>query len=249
MNLLKYLYYVIGTYLTDLRIRKLTGQIPPEYTPKVVVVGYGRHGKDTVTELLGKYGLKGLSTSKLLAESVVYPVLKDKYPNVEACYNDRHNHRELWFNIIKDAAKDDLGRIAELVFRRNNIYCGIRDIDQLREAWYTGLVDVTFWVDASGRMPPEGSESCTVRARDADYSICNNGSLKALEYNTAKAYLHFLERYLVTIYSWHQTVKITHKDYSPKLRIILNDFFVEEMEQKLGKECVSVKLFQGTYDE
>ena len=64
--------------------------------PKLLVIGYGRHGKDTVSEILCReMDLNYQSSSEFCAGHVMFPTLSKKYgyKDVDECYNDRHNHR------------------------------------------------------------------------------------------------------------------------------------------------------------
>ena len=81
--------------------------------PKLLVVGHGRHGKDTVCEILESYGYKFESSSKFCSELFIFDELKDKYnyADEEECYADRHNHRTEWYNMIHNYCKDDLARL------------------------------------------------------------------------------------------------------------------------------------------
>ena len=74
-----------------------------KYLPKLLVIGHGRHGKDTVCEYLNeKYGFDFKSSSKFCSERFIFDMLKDQhgYANEEECYADRHNHRAEWYNAI-----------------------------------------------------------------------------------------------------------------------------------------------------
>jgi hypothetical protein len=73
--------------------------------PKLLVIGHGRHGKDTVCEMLrDHYRYTFESSSKFCSLQFIYNDLKDKYgyANEEECYADRHNHRAEWYNAICD---------------------------------------------------------------------------------------------------------------------------------------------------
>lgn len=240
--MLKNILFKIKTYILDIRINRRMRKLPECYKPKLVVIGYARHGKDTATEFLGKYGLTSTSSSLLLAKEVVYPTLKEKYgyATVTECFNDRHNHRAEWYNIIKDFAEPDLARIGEMVFKDNDIYCGIRDVRQLYASIEAGIVDGVFWVDASARLPPESKESCTVREIDGDYLIYNNISLVEFEYNTALEFLRFLKDHADRIGRSHSIVKVCHPDYSNKSRILR--YFPVEAEGKLSRKAGSNNL-------
>jgi hypothetical protein len=70
---------------------------------KLLVIGHGRHGKDTVCEMLrDDYGYTFESSSRFCSKLFIYNDLKDKYgyANEEECYADRHNHRAEWYDAI-----------------------------------------------------------------------------------------------------------------------------------------------------
>lgn len=153
--------------------------------PKLLVIGYGRHGKDTVCEMLrDKYGYKFMSSSMFAAQQVVYPVLKNKYgyATVDECYADRHNHRAEWFELIAAYNAFDLSRLARELLVEHDIYCGMRNRAELLACKEQGVFDHIVWVDATGRgIPPEDASSCTVGIQDATYIIYNNGTLNDLD--------------------------------------------------------------------
>ena len=86
--------------------------------PKLLVVGHGRHGKDTVCEMLEAYGYTFQSSSKFCSELFIFNDLKDQYgyADEEECYADRHNHRTEWYNMIHDYCSDDLARLGRNLF-------------------------------------------------------------------------------------------------------------------------------------
>lgn len=154
---------------------------------KIVVMGYARHGKDTVCELLAnKYGLKFTSSSWFCAEHVVMPQLNGQfqYKDVEACYNDRSNHRALWYDLITAHNTPDKSRLGREIFEQNDVYCGIRNAREFHALKNAGVVTWSIWVDAAERgMPIEDKSSCTVEPWMADFVLDNNGSLEDLERN------------------------------------------------------------------
>ena len=63
--------------------------------PKLLIIGHGRHGKDTVSEILcNDFKLSFISSSMFACKKFIYDELKDKYEykSFEECYDDRHNH-------------------------------------------------------------------------------------------------------------------------------------------------------------
>ena len=158
---------------------------------KLLIIGYARHGKDTVSEYLEqKYKLKFKSSSMHCAENIVFPVLKDlyNYNTFEDCFNDRSNRRSEWFNLIADYCKDDLSRIAREIFKDSDIYCGLRNKREFHAVKNNGLVDYVIWVDRSDYLPPEDKSSMTLEPWMADYIIDNNGTLEQLYRNIDDLY-------------------------------------------------------------
>lgn len=152
--------------------------------PKILVIGHSRHGKDTVCEMLQKqYGLNFVSSSLFCAERVVYPMLKGFYQTFEECYNDRHNHRALWFNLIAHYNAKDKARLTREILNEYDIYCGLRNREELMAGY--NLFDMVIWVDASKRLPPEPSNSISVTEEDAHVTITNNEDLTALQASIA----------------------------------------------------------------
>ena len=146
-------------------------------TPRIMVMGYGRHGKDTVSEMLCELrGLKYVSSSLFCAENVVMPVFNGKYDSAQECYDDRHNHRTTWFEAIRDYNRADPTRLGRAIFEEKDIYCGIRNKTEFQALKNARLLDHSIWVDASDRHPAESTASCSVEPWMADFVIDNNGS-------------------------------------------------------------------------
>lgn len=147
---------------------------------KLMVIGYARHGKDTVCDLLP---LKYESSSVMAAKIFIFELLKGKYgyATFEECFNDRVNHRAEWHQLIKDYNKDDKTRLAQDIYAENDIYCGIRDKEEFFQAKGEKLFDLSIWVDASDRLPPEPSSSISLKKHHADIVIDNNGTLDSLK--------------------------------------------------------------------
>lgn len=154
--------------------------------PRILVLGHGRHGKDTVCEILKeRYGLQFTSSSWFCAERVVMPALNGQfqYKDAQACYEDRHNHRALWYDLIRDFNRPDATALGRAIFAENDVYCGLRSKAEFHALRNAGVYDYAIWVDASDRVPPEDASSCTVEPWMADFVIDNNGTLEDLELN------------------------------------------------------------------
>lgn len=172
---------------------------------KIVVMGYARHGKDTVCELLrDKYGLTFTSSSQFCAERVVFPAVQQmwadyndeqkgrnlpppsvpNYKTADECFADRGNHRALWFDLITAHNTPDKARLGREIFEENHVYCGIRNAREFHGLKNAGVFDWAIWVDATERgMPIEDKSSCTVEPWMADFILDNNGSVEDLERN------------------------------------------------------------------
>jgi len=160
---------------------------------KLLIIGHGRHGKDTVAEYLRDlHGLTFKSSSMHCAENVVYPAMKWQYSyeSVEECFNDRSNHRAKWFDLISGYCQDDLARIGREIFEVSDIYCGLRNKREFHAIKNNGLVDFTIWVDRSDHLPPEPKDSMSLEPWMADFVIDNNGTLDQLHRNIDDLYNH-----------------------------------------------------------
>ena len=153
---------------------------------KLLVIGHGRHGKDTVCEILrDKYGYSFESSSQFCSKLFIYDRLKDKYgyDNEEQCYADRHNHRAEWYDSICNYNVPDAARLGREIFKAHDIYCGLRNKREYFAMKNTGVFDYAIWVDRSDHLPKEDSSSMSLQHWMADYTIDNNGSLDELRFN------------------------------------------------------------------
>ena len=147
--------------------------------PKFLIIGHGRHGKDTVGEILSaNFGLRVRSSSEFAAERAVFPLMADQYPDWRGCYDDRHNHRALWYHAIRAYNLRPGPMLAEQMLAENDVYTGMRSRAEFGKS--RELFDAVIWVDRSKFLPPEPSESMELMATDADHFIDNNGDLDDL---------------------------------------------------------------------
>ena len=153
---------------------------------KLLVIGHGRHGKDTVCEILKqRHNLTFQSSSEFCARKFIYEVLKEKYQYTcySDCYNDRHNHRTEWYNLISDYCRDDAARLGRNIFEENDVYCGLRNKREFHAMKNSGVFDYAIWVDRSDHLPLEDRSSMNLEPWMADYVIDNNGSVEELKNN------------------------------------------------------------------
>ena len=159
--------------------------------PRLMVIGHADHGKDTCCALLGElFNITSISSSYFANEKIIYPLLKDRYPTPQACYEDRDNNRPFWFTKIKDYNTPDGCRLARDLYQAYDAYNGCRNRIEFQAIKEAKLFDYALWVDASLRKPPEDSRSCTVTPQDADYILDNNGPLSSTKQQLKELILH-----------------------------------------------------------
>lgn len=151
---------------------------------KILVIGHARHGKDTVCEILkDKYGYSFMSSSEYCAENIIFPHLAPLYgyTTYTDCFTDRVNHRSEWFNIIREYNGSDPARLGKEIWSKYDIYCGLRNVEEMKTLRADSVYDLSIWVDAGNRVPKEDCSSITIDATMADYILDNSGSLEDLD--------------------------------------------------------------------
>lgn len=152
--------------------------------PSILILGWARHGKDTVAERLrDAHGFTFRSSSLFLAEKVVMPELARYgliYDTLEQCYADRVNCRSVWRAIIEQYNSEDPARLAKAILAKADCYVGMRMEREYQAA--EPLFDHVIWVDATGRgVPPEDHSSMTIEFdRERMLWLDNSGTLEEL---------------------------------------------------------------------
>jgi len=153
--------------------------------PRLLIIGYARHGKDSVAEMLAEeYGFKFTSSSEFVGREVIWEDWgKARYDSFEAMFADRMNWRETWMRMIAEYNTPRKDRTARTMLDREyDLYVGMRRMDELVASGH--LFDYVVWVDRSEHLPPEtGSMDITERNAQPDYVIDNNGDLDQLRKN------------------------------------------------------------------
>jgi hypothetical protein len=153
--------------------------------PKILILGYGRHGKDTVAEMLHRsHGYRFISSSEFVGREVIWENWgRLRYPTFEAMFEDRHNWRKQWMEMIALYNTPDKTRTARTMLERGyDLYVGMRRMDEFLASRH--LFDHIVWVDRSQHLPPEtGSMDITRENAKPDRIIDNNGTLADLEQN------------------------------------------------------------------
>lgn len=152
-----------------------------EKSPKLLIIGSARHGKDTFAEILSQeFGMTFESSSQAASDIFLYESLKDKYKykTPEECFEDRMNHRQEWYELICEYNKEDKARLAKGILERTDCYVGMRDHVEIEECLNQGLFDIVIWVDSSKRLSMEDASSFNIDKSCADIVVENNDTLK-----------------------------------------------------------------------
>lgn len=164
----------------------MTANTMPSRPSRLMVFGYKRHGKDASCEYIERtFGLSFKSSSYFACETFLFEQMREThgYASIDECFEDRVNHREYWYNAIRDYNNGDRCRLGRGIFESHPIYCGIRDREEFETLRAEGMFDLAIWIDASDRLPPEDASSMNLNQADADIVVSNNGTLEQLHQN------------------------------------------------------------------
>lgn len=144
---------------------------------KLNINGYAQHGKDTVADLFCKEAnLVKVSASHIYARLIMDLKVLGPYDSIEECYQDRVNHRKVWYDFIRRETKYCPSYFVDLCLAEGDMYVGHRsrwEFEQTKEHF-----DATIWVDASERgLLQEPEDSCNLTVHGHDYVIDNGMSL------------------------------------------------------------------------
>lgn len=163
----------------------------------LMIVGYARHGKDTVADMLkDHYGFHFVSSSYFMAERVILPkmleawdIFNDEergrnrsqpvwppYADLDECYADRVNHRQYWYDTIAAANEEDPSYLSREIFSEYDLYVGNRNRREFNAAKCAGLFDFSVWIDRSEHEGLEDKSSNTLEPWMTDYTLDNNGT-------------------------------------------------------------------------
>lgn len=149
---------------------------------KILILGHGRHGKDTVAELLHKLaGLQFMSSSWACAE-VLKPALDcvlGYERSLDSHYLERHNNRELWKRLISLYTAADPSALARLIVSKCDVYVGMRSQREFDASRH--LFDLILWVDASLRVDYEDPTMEIKYEPALMIPVRNHGTLEELE--------------------------------------------------------------------
>jgi len=120
--------------------------------PKILIVGPGRCGKDSLGDFIhknSKHTYAG-STSKFLAKYVA----QQFQISTEQAYELRHQHREQWFEIGNSIRENDHGLLQKEALAVGNVVAGIRDFREIAWACYNEIYDHIIWIDSDVEPDP-----------------------------------------------------------------------------------------------
>lgn len=120
--------------------------------PKILIVGPGRCGKDSLGEFIHKHSKHTYagSTSKFLAKYVA-----DLFKiTPEQAYEMRHKHRQQWFEIGNRIRENDHGLLQKEALAVGNVVAGIRDFREIAWACCCDIYDHIIWIDADVEPDP-----------------------------------------------------------------------------------------------
>ena len=147
----------------------------------LLILGHRHSGKTELGQRIARrLGTTAHDSSQFMLERVIFPALKDKYSyeTTQECYEDRNNHRDEWFNLIK-AFNNPPDRLTREILSEGSIYVGMRSRDEFTGAHHH--FDAIIWVNAEGRVTAEDKTSMELNEEDADYILDNRGSIENLE--------------------------------------------------------------------
>lgn len=151
---------------------------------KLLIIGHGRHGKDTMAQYFKDvFGQTFSSSSMAAAEIFIFDKLRHLYKSEKECYADRHTegNRKLWYDLICEYNKDNKSRLAEDIMANRDCYVGMRDREEILECRRKRIFDLIIWVDASERLPLESAESFNIDKDLADIIVDNNSTQQSFE--------------------------------------------------------------------
>ena len=148
---------------------------------KILILGHGRHGKDTVAEILRDgAGISFCSSSEAACEIAVFPYLAEiyGYETPAECFADRVNHREEWRYLITEYNTPDKSKLCREILETSDCYVGMRC--PVEFALTRHLFGLVIWVDASKRVGPDPSMGIE---RDSNMLVVgNNNSRETLQF-------------------------------------------------------------------
>jgi len=164
-GILTYLYSASHNqdYKTHLRVDTIE-EFGAKTKTKFLILGHKEHGKSTLAEIINKVvGLTHCDSSTAANELFIFKALKDKYgyKTLEECFLDRRSKRDEWFDMICEYNTPNKSRLAEYILLNNDMYAGMRSIEELRSCNQKGMFDLVIGIFDPNK-PLESETSFTI---------------------------------------------------------------------------------------
>ncbi len=141
--------------------------------PTIAFCGYGRAGKDTAGEFLGRVTpLRYIGSLSWVGKSIVAKALGICEMTA---WETRHQRRMEWYTILNEYRKDDPTRLIRDSLALGEIVVGVRDKAELLAAKRQGLLTHTVWIDKPG---VEIDPTTTYKPEDCDCVISNHTAIE-----------------------------------------------------------------------
>lgn len=160
---------------------------------KLLILGAARSGKDTLGEHLNQiFGFRYISSSKFANDAFIFDQLKHlhNYKTAEECFEDRINHRQLWFDLISAYNAADPLKLAKEILMNHDMYIGMRKFNEFYNSIYEDLFDLHIWVERPGFVEHEGSFDITLSDFMSLTKEKNSLVLKN-DFNCPKAFVYY----------------------------------------------------------
>lgn len=132
---------------------------------RILIVGHGRHGKDTLAGLINLHlNHRFRGSSQVAATEVIYPLMSNFYSTPDEAFNLRHDNRELWTALIRDFNRGDKARLAKIVCDGGFGYTGLREWEEVKECFRQGIFTHVIWIERPDI--PENDPTMTFTFKD-----------------------------------------------------------------------------------
>ncbi len=153
---------------------------------KILILGDARHGKDELARMIcEKTGLTNKSSSVAALEIFLFDVLDKKYNlkynSLEEAFEDRVNHRDIWYDEICLYNKEDKLNLVKGILRIADIYVGLRSDKEVEKAIEEKSFSHIIGVYNYGVQRESNSSNTADVLKYSDFIITNNGTLEDLE--------------------------------------------------------------------
>lgn len=136
--------------------------------PVIAICGHGGHGKDTAAGFLSRelnLPYTGSTSSYALPEVAArFESLGRPYPSLQACYDDRANHRQLWAEVIDEINAQDPVTLYRRCLVEQRLLTGIRKRREMQAVKTAKLAEFWVWIEKPGAPPDPtqefGPEAC-----------------------------------------------------------------------------------------